>query len=243
MLKLLARNYSAAAVGSQKKKISIIGAGLMGSGIAQVAAMNGYAVTLVDLSEKSLAKGKQSIEKSLTKLSAKQPALNVKDILGSIEFTGEVAKAKNSFLVVEAVVENVKVKRELFQQLKTIAPSALLCSNTSSIPIKEIGSGIYGLHFFNPVPSMKLVEVISDSGDRLNELVQFVKSIGKVPVVCKDTPGFIVNRLLVPYLLESIRLLERGDAKMEDIDTAMKLGAGYPMGNNIFIVKFMFRSI
>jgi len=142
-------------------------------------------------------------------------------------------------LVIEAIVENLDIKKKLFAGLDQAAPEhAIFTSNTSS-PIKDIASATKrlekfgGLHFFNPVPVMKLVEVIripETNDETYNSLVDFVKAIGKVSVQCKDTPGFVVNRLLVPYMMEAVRMLERGDASARDIDTAMKLGAGYPMG-------------
>jgi 3-hydroxyacyl-CoA dehydrogenase len=148
--------------------------------------------------------------------------------------------AQNSDLVIEAIVENVNAKHNLFSKLDKIAPShALFASNTSSLSIEEIfkvvsrKDKVGGLHFFNPVPMMKLLEVIrtpQTSDETFKSLIEFGKSIGKTTVDCKDTPGFIVNRLLIPYMLEAVHMYERGDASTQDIDTAMKLGAGYPMG-------------
>jgi 3-hydroxyacyl-CoA dehydrogenase len=146
----------------------------------------------------------------------------------------------NCDLLIEAIVENMKIKQDMFTKLDKVAPSStIFASNTSSLPITEMASVTQrkdkfgGLHFFNPVPVMKLVEVIriADTSEQtFDTLLSFGKAVQKVPVSCKDTPGFIVNRLLVPYMAEAIRLLERGDASARDIDTAMKLGAGYPMG-------------
>jgi len=148
--------------------------------------------------------------------------------------------AKDADVIIEAIVENIKTKQELWSQLDSFAPKrTLFASNTSSLPIRDIASSTKrkdmfgGLHFFNPVPVMKLVEVVTTpelSPASHQSLLQFSKDLGKSPITCKDTPGFVVNRLLVPYMMESIRMLERGDASKEDIDTAMKLGAGYPMG-------------
>lgn len=147
---------------------------------------------------------------------------------------------QGSDLVLEAIVENLKIKQDLFGRLDKLAPAhTIFASNTSSLPISDIASSTNrldrfgGLHFFNPVPVMKLVEVIGTSAtsqETFDSLLNFSKVLGKTPVSCKDTPGFIVNRLLVPYMLEAIRLHERGHGSKEDIDIAMKLGAGYPMG-------------
>ena len=154
--------------------------------------------------------------------------------------TSSESACSDTDLVVEAIVENLDKKRQLFASLDKVAkPHTIFASNTSSLPIADIAASTKrldrfgGLHFFNPVPMMKLLEVIrtpQTSDDTFNSLLAFGKSVGKVTVNCKDTPGFIVNRLLVPYLLESIRLVERGDASPRDVDTAMKLGAGHPMG-------------
>uniref|UniRef100_A0A8D2JTC2 Hydroxyacyl-coenzyme A dehydrogenase, mitochondrial n=1 Tax=Sciurus vulgaris TaxID=55149 RepID=A0A8D2JTC2_SCIVU len=233
------------------KHVTVIGGGLMGAGIAQVAAATGHTVVLVDQTEDILAKSKKSIEESLRRMSKKKFAENpkagdefVEKTLSSISTSTDAASVVHSTdLVVEAIVENLKVKNELFQRLdKFAAEHTIFASNTSSLQITSIANAttrqdrFAGLHFFNPVPMMKLVEVIKTpmtSQKTFESLVDFSKTLGKHPVSCKDTPGFIVNRLLVPYLLEAIRLHERvsyGDASKEDIDTAMKLGAGYPMG-------------
>jgi len=155
-------------------------------------------------------------------------------------FTNIAESVQGADLVIEAIVENLDAKLKLFKILDDSAPEhTILASNTSSLPLFEISTGIKrrdkfgGLHFFNPVPVMQLVEVIhleNTSKETHAKLIQFARSVGKVPVECKDTPGFIVNRLLVPYMMEALRMAERGDASMHDIDTAMKLGAGYPMG-------------
>uniref|UniRef100_A0A8D0S1G3 3-hydroxyacyl-CoA dehydrogenase n=2 Tax=Sus scrofa TaxID=9823 RepID=A0A8D0S1G3_PIG len=214
---------STAAASAKKilvKHVTVIGGGLMGAGIAQVAAATGHTVVLVDQTEDILAKSKKGIEESLRKVAKKKFAEN--------------PKAGDEF------VENLKVKSELFKRLdKFAAEHTIFASNTSSLQITSLANAttrqdrFAGLHFFNPVPLMKLVEVVKTpmtSQKTLESLVDFSKTLGKHPVSCKDTPGFIVNRLLVPYLIEAVRLYERGDASKEDIDTAMKLGAGYPMG-------------
>ncbi|XP_060042253.1 hydroxyacyl-coenzyme A dehydrogenase, mitochondrial isoform X1 [Erinaceus europaeus] len=230
------------------KHVTVIGGGLMGAGIAQVAAATGHRVVLVDQSDDILAKSTKGIEESLKKVAKKKFADNpkasdefVQKTLGNLSTSTDAAAVVHSTdLVVEAIVENLKVKNELFQRLdKFAAEHTIFASNTSSLQITSIANAttrqdrFAGLHFFNPVPLMKLVEVIKTpmtSQKTFESLVDFTKTLGKHPVSCKDTPGFIVNRLLVPYLMEAVRLYERGDASKEDIDTAMKLGAGYPMG-------------
>ncbi|XP_008575068.1 PREDICTED: hydroxyacyl-coenzyme A dehydrogenase, mitochondrial isoform X2 [Galeopterus variegatus] len=200
------------------KHVTVIGGGLMGAGIAQVAASTGHTVVLVDQTEDILAKSKKGIEESLRKVAKKKFVENpkagdefVEKTLSSMSMsTDAVAVVHSADLVVEAIVENLEVKNELFKRLDKFAPEhTIFASNTSSLQITSMANAttrqdrFAGLHFFNPVPVMKLVE---------------------------DTPGFVVNRLLVPYLMEAVRLHERGDASKEDIDIAMKLGAGYPMG-------------
>jgi len=228
--------------------VTVIGSGLMGAGIAQVAAATGHSVTMVDQTMAILNKSYQGIERSLLRVAKKQfkddPEAGTKyvdETLSLIKMTINVENcALEADLVVEAIVENMKVKHKLFTQLDRAAPDhTIFVSNTSSLPIGEIASStkrfdrFAGLHFFNPVPVMKLVEIIrtpETSDQTFMSLFQFSKKLNKVPVTCKDTPGFIVNRLLVPYMMEACRMLERGDASAKDIDTAMKLGAGYPMG-------------
>ena len=227
--------------------VTIIGSGLMGSGIAQVTAEAGYQVTLVDQSDKILGKAQAAIKTSLARSSKKKfekqadaAALAEKHIAGVLEriklSTSVESAAEKADLIIEAIVENIGIKHELFKKLDKLAPrNALFASNTSSLPIAEIAQVTVrkdkfgGLHFFNPVPVMKLLEVIktNETSDSTHQtLLTFGKSIGKVTVNCKDTPGFIVNRLLVPYMFEAVRMHERGEASIQDIDTAMKLGAG-----------------
>ncbi|XP_060592406.1 hydroxyacyl-coenzyme A dehydrogenase, mitochondrial-like [Ruditapes philippinarum] len=247
--RVLTRSFSSSAARQAAiKNVTIIGGGLMGAGIAQVAATTGHNVVIVDTSEDILKKSKASIEKSLQRVAKKKFAENPKDgeafisdVVGRLSVQTDAWEAvKNADLVTEAIVENLDIKKQLFSQLDKAAPEkTIFTSNTSSIPIKEIAVSTSrldrfgGLHYFNPVPMMKLLEVIripETSDDTFNALLAFGKAMGKVTVNCKDTPGFIVNRLLVPYMMEAVRMVERGDATPRDVDTAMKLGAGYPMG-------------
>ncbi|CRL08612.1 CLUMA_CG021289, isoform B [Clunio marinus] len=228
--------------------VTVVGGGLMGSGIAQVAAQTGHNVTLVDLDASLLEKAKKSIAKSLERVAKKQfkdETSKIDEFVASvtarIEGTTDIKSvADKTDIVIEAIVENLDVKQKLFSSIDQLAkPTTIFASNTSSIPIAEIAKStnrtdrFLGLHFFNPVPVMKLLEVIrtSDTSDETyNVCMEFGKKLGKACVTCKDTPGFVVNRLLVPYMAEAVRMLERGDATAKDIDIAMKLGAGYPMG-------------
>jgi len=226
---------------SSPKKVVVVGAGLMGTGIAQVAATAGYQVSLLDVKQEFVDKGLKRIEASLQRVAKKkgQAPEEVSRTLALITPSTALESVAGAELVVEAVVENLAVKRELFSRLDRLAaPSTIFASNTSSLRIGDISAAIRpdrfgGLHFFNPVPVMPLVEVIrtpATSDATFAALRAFGTAVGKTPVSCGDTPGFIVNRLLVPYMAEAIRMLERGDATADDIDTAMKLGAGYPMG-------------
>ncbi|XP_013780407.1 hydroxyacyl-coenzyme A dehydrogenase, mitochondrial-like [Limulus polyphemus] len=230
------------------KNITVIGGGLMGSGIAQVAAQTGHNVVLVDISEDLLNKSQNNIHKSLERVAKKKYPTSPEDsqkfiseTLSQLTLNTKVEDAvKTSDLVIEAIVENLDTKQKLFYNLDMCAPEkTIFASNTSSLPISEIAFSTQrkdrfgGLHFFNPVPVMKLLEVIripETSDETYNKLIAFGKQMGKQTVTCKDTPGFIVNRLLLPYMSEAIRMMERGDASCRDIDIAMKLGTGYPMG-------------
>lgn len=230
------------------KHVTIIGGGLMGSGIAQVAAQTGHNVTMVEVSDDILQKSVGNIQKSLVRVAKKKFADDkaggdsfVSDTMGRLSTsTDAAATAAKTDLVIEAIIENIDIKQKLFKSLDEAAPEhTIFASNTSSLPIKDIAKATKrldrfgGLHFFNPVPIMKLVEVVripETSETTFNTLVDFGKAMGKTTVDAKDTPGFIVNRLLVPYMMEAVRMVERGDASARDVDTAMKLGAGYPMG-------------
>ncbi|KAM9143727.1 hydroxyacyl-coenzyme A dehydrogenase, mitochondrial [Pangshura tecta] len=247
-----ARAASSAATAAAKKLIvkhvTVIGGGLMGAGIAQVAAATGHTVVLVDQTDEILKNSRKGIEDSLKRMTKKMFADKPEAAAQFIEktlknltvSTDPVAVVHSTDLVIEAIVENLQVKNDLFKRLDKFAPeNTIFASNTSSLQITDIANSTTrqdrfgGLHFFNPVPMMKLVEVIKTpmtSQKTFESLMEFTKALGKNPISCKDTPGFVVNRLLVPYLMEAVRLYERGDASKEDIDVAMKLGAGYPMG-------------
>ncbi|KAK8853253.1 hypothetical protein IAR55_003955 [Kwoniella newhampshirensis] len=229
------------------EKLTVFGAGLMGAGIAQVGAQNGLKVVLSDVTDKALENGLTIISKSLSRIAKKKSPDDIdgftSSILKNIETTTDAVKAvENSDLVVEAIIESLKVKRDLFKFLDGKAKAeCIFATNTSSLSVSEIAEScgperqqrFAGLHFFNPVPAMKLVEIIKTpqtSQATYEALREVTLQMKKAPVTCNDTPGFIVNRLLVPYLLEAIRMVERGDATPEDVDTAMELGAGYPMG-------------
>jgi 3-hydroxybutyryl-CoA dehydrogenase len=227
---------------SEIRTVGVCGAGLMGNGIAQTCAMAGLDVVLVEVEQAPLDRGMSAISKSLDKFAEKGKLSRAdRDAAGKrIRATTSVGDLKGCDLVIEAVVENAGVKKELFRQLDDLlAPHAIICTNTSSLCVIELAAAtrrpdrIAGLHFFNPVPIMKLVEVvrtIATSPETVDALFAFSKRLGKEPILAQDTPGFVVNRLLVPYLLYAIHLLEQGLASKEDIDKGMKLGCGYPMG-------------
>ncbi|XP_063625744.1 probable 3-hydroxyacyl-CoA dehydrogenase B0272.3 isoform X1 [Cydia splendana] len=246
-LSVLTRAFSSSSSLNAVKTVTVVGGGLMGSGIAQVAAQAGQNVTIVDLKLELLEKAWTSIEQNLTRVAKKvhkddaaKIETFVQDAASRIKVSTKVEDGVNADLIIEAIVEKLDVKQELFNKLDLLAPEhTILASNTSSISINAIGAGIKrkdrfgGLHFFNPVPIMRLLEVIK--GDQISEqtyqtMMEWGKSIGKTCITCKDTPGFVVNRLLGPYSAEALRMYERGDATKEDIDIGMKLGAGYPMG-------------
>jgi 3-hydroxybutyryl-CoA dehydrogenase len=224
------------------RKVGVCGAGLMGNGIAQTCATAGFDVVLMEVAEEPLKRGIASITKSLDKFveKGKMAQADRDAAIGRIKPTTKVADLAGCDLVIEAIVENVDVKAKLFGQLdELLAPNAIICSNTSSLCIIELAAKtkrpnrVAGLHFFNPVPIMKLVEVvktIATTQDVIDTLFAFAKKLGKEPILAQDTPGFVVNRLLIPYLLYAIRCYEGGLATKEDIDKGMKLGCGYPMG-------------
>jgi 3-hydroxybutyryl-CoA dehydrogenase len=224
------------------RKIGVVGCGLMGSGIAQVAAMAGYDTVVLEVSQELLDKGRASIDRSLAKfvekgeLSAEQKA----QVVARLRPTLKLQDLADRDLVIEAVVENLELKRELFADLDRIVKAeALLASNTSSLSITELMTAtrraprFLGLHFFNPVPLMKLVEVVKTvvtEPEAVQLGLDFARRLGKTPILTTDRAGFIVNRLLVPYLLDAIRAFEEGFGTIEDIDQGMKLGCNHPMG-------------
>ncbi len=224
------------------RTVGVCGAGLMGNGIAQTCATAGFNVVLMEVAEQPLQRGVSSITKSLDKFVEKGKLAQAERdaTLGRLTPTTKVADLKNCDLVIEAIVENVDVKTTLFHELDDLlAPHAIICTNTSSLCVMELAAKtkrpnrVAGLHFFNPVPIMKLVEVvktIASTQDVIDDLFAFARKLGKEPILAQDTPGFVVNRLLIPYLLYAIRCLENGLASKEDIDQGMKLGCGYPMG-------------
>ena len=223
-------------------RVGVIGCGLMGSGIAQVSAQAGFATTVVEANQALLDKGLGGIRKSLEALVAKarMTAADRDAALERIQGATSLEALRDADLVVEAITENQPLKNETFAKLDAIcAPHALLASNTSSCNVTAMAAAtrrpaqVLGLHFFNPVPLMKLVEVVQTilTDDKVvRDAYEWVQAVGKVPVRAKDSTAFIVNRLLVPYLLDAIRAYEGGLATLEDIDQAMKLGCGYPMG-------------
>jgi 3-hydroxybutyryl-CoA dehydrogenase len=223
------------------QKVGVLGCGLMGSGIAQVAAMAGFDVTVLEVEQKFLDKGFAGIEKSLAKFAEKGTITEMPQaIRGRLKGTTHSKDLADCDIVIEAVIENVDEKKKMYAALDgVVKKDAIFASNTSSISITELMTAtkrperFIGLHFFNPVPLMKLVEVvrtIATAGDVYETAYEFAKKLGKVPVRTSDKTGFIVNRLLVPYLLDAIRAYEEGAGSIEDIDSAMKLGCGYPMG-------------
>ena len=224
------------------KTIGVVGCGLMGGGITQVAAQNGYCTIVREASDELLEKGIGRIDSILAGNVAKGKITEdgKAEVLGRITGTTEFAAFGTCDLVIEAVTENADVKKEVFRTLDGIAPPhAILASNTSSISITELGavtgrpSQVLGLHFFNPVPVMKLIEMVTGletSAETVAVTRAFGESLGKQVIEVKDTPGFIVNYLLIPYLLDAVRLVETGVATREDIDTGMVLGCSHPLG-------------
>jgi 3-hydroxybutyryl-CoA dehydrogenase len=226
------------------RKVGVVGCGLMGSGIAQVAAMSGYETIVSDVSEEILQKGFRRIEESLSKFVEKGTisAEQKQETLARLKRTLRMEDYADCDIVVEAIIENIQAKKELFARLDQVCKSeAILASNTSSISIVEMATVLtsqrrrqfLGLHFFNPVPLMKLVEVIPSlftDEEVVARAMEFARRLGKTPVRAKDRVGFIANRLLVPYLLDAVRALEEGVGSIEDIDAAMKLGCNHPMG-------------
>jgi 3-hydroxybutyryl-CoA dehydrogenase len=224
------------------KKVGVVGCGLMGSGIAQVCAAAGFETVVREVAPEVVEKGLKGIDKNLARLVEKGTITEAQkgEIRGRLKGTTAIEDLKDCDLIIEAIIEQLPAKRELFAKLDALCgPAAIFASNTSSLTITEISTAtkrperFVGLHFFNPVPVMKLVEVvrtISTDPAVYEEMVEFGAKVGKVAVRAHDSTGFIVNRLLVPYLLDAIRALEEGVGSIEDIDNSMKLGCGHPMG-------------
>lgn len=224
------------------RKVGVCGCGLMGSGIVEVSARAGYDVVVREIDEALLKKGLGRIDKSLSRAVAKGKATEAdkKKVQSKIRGTVELGDLSDCDLLIEGITENLEEKIELHRELdKLVKKEALFASNTSSLSITEMAAStqrpdkFVGLHFFNPVPVMKLVEVVRaevTSDETYEAARKFAESVGKTVVSCKDSPGFVVNRLLVPYLLDAIRALESGVATREDLDNGMKLGCGHPMG-------------
>ena len=222
--------------------VGVLGCGLMGSGIAQAAGTAGFPTTVRDVTPELLDKGRRGIEKSLAKLVEKgklDPSAR-DGALGCLRFTTEVGDLGECGLVIEAVTEDLELKNRLWSELDAIAPPAtIFASNTSSLPIGAMASAtgrpdrFVGLHFFNPVPLMPLVELVrpvTASRETFERVMTFARRLGKEAIVARDRSGFIVNLLLVPYLLDAVRALEHGVASIPDIDRGMQLGCGHPMG-------------
>jgi 3-hydroxybutyryl-CoA dehydrogenase len=224
------------------KTVGVVGCGLMGSGIAQVCAEAGYQVKVREVSDELLKKGLGKIDSFLAKgvEKGKVTAERKAEVMGRLSGTTKLEDLEDCDLVIEVVIENLGAKREVFQALDAVCgPHAIFASNTSSLSVTEMAATtkradrFVGLHFFNPVPLMKLVEVVRSpltSPEAFEKAAAFAQSLGKAPVRANDKTGFIVNRLLVPYLLDAIRALEEGVGSVVDIDEGMRLGCGHPMG-------------
>ena len=245
------------------KKVGVVGCGLMGSGIAQVCAQIGCDVLVTETSQELLKRGIGRIEKFLDDgiKRGKVTEEKKKEVLGRIRGTTDMSEFKDREIVIEAVIENMEAKKEVFRRLDEIVqPNAILATNTSSLSVTEIATAtrrpgkVIGMHFFNPVPIMKLVEIVrpeTTDEETLNAVRELGKALGKDVITAKDNPGFIVNLLLVPYLLDAVRAVEHGVATPEDIDAGMKIGCGHPMGpirlldyvgldTTLYIADFMF---
>jgi 3-hydroxybutyryl-CoA dehydrogenase len=225
------------------KKIGVVGAGAMGNGIAMTASMAGLDVIMRDIKDEFIDRGMKTINGFLSKSvdKGKMEAAQKDEILGRITPTLDMSLMKDADYVIEVVIEDLKLKKEVFKELDEICkPDVIIATNTSSMSITEIAAvtkrpdKICGMHFFNPVPIMRLVEVISGmltSEETAATAIELAKKMGKTPVnVRKDTPGFIVNRIMLPHLLEAIKIVEEGIASIEDVDIAVKNGLNYPMG-------------
>jgi 3-hydroxybutyryl-CoA dehydrogenase len=224
------------------RTVGVVGGGLMGSGIAQVAAVAGYRTVLREVDEGLAARARSAVERSLAKAIDKgKLAPDARDAaLARLACTTKMESLAECDLIIEAVVEHLETKRAVWRALDALAPAAtIFASNTSSLSIVEQATAtgrsdrFVGLHFFNPVPAMPLVEVVrtvTTSATTMAAAIDFVRAVGKTPIVARDSPGFVVNLLLVPYMLDAVRALEQGVASTADIDTGMQLGAGHPIG-------------
>ena len=224
------------------QRVGVVGFGQMGSGIAQICAQAGFDTIVREVDQSLVDKGFQRVDGSLARLvkSGRATEDDARVARSRMRGTTSLAEFKDRDIVIEAIIEEIEPKKKLFAELDTICPpSTIFCSNTSSLTIVEMAAAtkrpdrFAGLHFFNPPVIMKLVEIVkalTTSDETIAALREFVTKLGKTGVLCKDTTGFIVNRLMVPYLLGAVRMLELGIATKEDIDSAVKLGLGYPMG-------------
>ncbi len=227
---------------SDIEKVGVIGCGLMGRGIAQVCAVSGYETVVREVNDALLQAGLEAVGKQLNRAveKGKLESADRDATLGRLAGTVSLEELADCDIIVEAIVEDIEVKKDLFGVLDRQCPaSTIFASNTSSLTVTEMGAStarpdrFVGLHFFNPVPIMKLVEVVrtgATSDATFDRAFSFARSLGKAPIACRDNSGFVVNRLLVPYMLDAIRAYEEGIGSIEDIDTGMKLGCGYPMG-------------
>jgi 3-hydroxybutyryl-CoA dehydrogenase len=224
------------------RKVGVLGSGLMGSGIAEVCARAGYETIIAEVSEELAKRGLARIDASLSRAvdRGKLAAAERDAARGRVTATTDLARLGSCDLVAEAIVENLEAKKETYRKLDSICkPETIFCSNTSSLTITEMAAAtkrpdrFIGLHFFNPVPVMRLVEVVrtlATSAETEQTVLEFARSLGKEPIRARDNSGFVVNRLLVPYLLDAVRALEEGVGSREDIDKGMELGCGHPMG-------------
>jgi 3-hydroxybutyryl-CoA dehydrogenase len=226
----------------QINKVGVLGCGLMGSGIAQVCAQAGYQTVVREVSDELVQRGIGSIDRQLGRAveKGKLPAEERDAALGRLRGTTSLEDLADCDIIIEAVVEDLEVKNQMWRTLdERCGPNTIFASNTSSLTIADMAAAtkrperMVGLHFFNPVPVMKLVEVvrtIATDSQVFETAFEFAKSLDKEPISCKDNSGFVVNLLLVPYMMDAIRALEQGVASIEDIDKGMRLGTGYPMG-------------
>ncbi len=224
------------------KTIGVCGAGTMGAGIVQLAAQSGFNVKVIDVQEAFIQRGMNIITKNLGRMLSKEKITQAEydDVMGRITTSTDAAIMADADFVVEAILEEIDAKKNLFEQLEAVCgPEVVFATNTSSISVTQLAavSGrpdrVVGMHFFNPVPVMRLVEIIpalQTSSDVVDLTIELTKKLGRTPVPCKDTPSFIVNRILIPMIIDAVRVYESGVATAADIDTAMKLGANLPMG-------------